>query len=136
MKGNLLGNFMPVQMGFGVKGGCEAIVHAVRTFLQDPDFEIIVKIDVANAFNSAARDIMIQKVKASIPALYPFFHQCYANETNLGFGDDIITSKTGCQQGDPAAPGLFSLVINDTIKSLHSKLNVWYLDDGLAWWSG
>lgn len=82
---NLLCDFKPHQMGFGVKGVCEAAVHATRTFLIDPDFEILVKIDVANAFNSAARDIMLQKVKTFVPDLYPFFHQCYATDTFLCF---------------------------------------------------
>lgn len=130
MKNNLLNDLMPHQMGFGIHGGSEVAVHAVRLFLNDPDAEIIIKVDVANALNSAARDVMLRKVKESIPALYPFFHQCYAKESYLCFGEDIILSKTGCQQGDPAGPGLFSLVINNSIKSLTSKLNVWFLDDG------
>ena len=36
----------------------------------------------------------------------------------------------GVQQGDPLGPFLFSLTINQLIKSCQSELNVWYLDDG------
>ena len=42
----------------------------------------------------------------------------------------MILSETGLQQGDPAGPALFSLTIDNLIKSLTSELNVWYLDDG------
>lgn len=119
----LLTDFIPHQMSFGVKGGCEAAVHAVRTFLNDEEAEIIVKIDLSNAFNSAVRDTMLYKVTTSIPAFHPFFHQCYAKETYLCSGNDIITSRTGCQKGDPANRFWVCSVLNDSI-NLNSKLSV------------
>lgn len=73
-----------------------------------------------NVSNSTTQDIMLKKVKESIPSLYPFFYQCYAKEIYLYFKNDIILS----------GPGLFSFVINDSIKSSNTKLNVWFLDDG------
>ena len=58
-------------------------------------------------------------------------YQCYAYESSLLFGSqDIINSKEGVQQGDPLGPFLFSLAINDLVKSCESPLNLWYLDDG------
>ena len=46
------------------------------------------------------------------------------------YRDKVILSEEGAQQGDPEGPPLFSDTINDTIRSLCSKLNLWYLDDG------
>ena len=46
------------------------------------------------------------------------------------YRDKIILLEEGAQQGDPEGPPLFSDIINDTIRSLCSKLNLWYLDDG------
>lgn len=103
---------MPYQMGFGVKGGSEAIVHAVRTFLNDQDAEIIVKIDVSNASNSAARDIMLQKVKTSKQKHH--FYQ-FNSSINVMLRKLTYVSETTllCQklnaskviQQDPAFPG-------------------------------
>ena len=54
----------------------------------------------------------------------------YAKPSFLFHREKIILSEEGAQQGDPEGPPLFSDTINDTIKSLCSKLNLWYLDDG------
>ena len=47
----------------------------------------------------------------------------------LFYGDSVIKSCEGTQQGDPA-PALFSDSIQDLIDSLESKINLLYLDDG------
>ena len=46
------------------------------------------------------------------------------------YGDSVIKSCGGTQQGDPESPALFSDSIQDLIDSLESKINLWYLDDG------
>ena len=44
---------LPVQVGVGTPGGCEAAVHASRRFLAHmSEDEILVKLDFTNAFNS------------------------------------------------------------------------------------
>ena len=73
---------------------------------------------------------MLKKVKEKFPRIYPYIYQCYAQHSNLFFGDWKIDSATGCQQGDPLGPPLFCLVINECIQELLSDLNTWYLDDG------
>ena len=78
---------------------------------------------------------MLDLVKSNVPEIYPYVYQCYFKESNLFFGMNaangcIINSDEGIQQGDPLGPFLFSLTINQLIKSCQSKLNVWYLDNG------
>ena len=46
------------------------------------------------------------------------------------FGDEIIESAEGVQQGDPLGPLLFALTIHTLVGSLQSPLNCWFLDDG------
>ena len=46
------------------------------------------------------------------------------------YGDSVIKSCEGTQQGDPDSPALFSDSIQDLIDSLESKTNLWYLVDG------
>jgi len=47
----------------------------------------------------------------------------------LKFGDFVISSEEGVQQGDPLGPLEFCLVINPLIRSLSSELCVGFLDD-------
>lgn len=122
--------FEPVQLGFGVRGGCEAAVHALRTYLNTGDCEVLLKIDVKNAFNSVNRDALLSEIKSNIPELYNYLLHCYADPTNLMYRSNELSSEVGCQQGDPLGPAIFSLAINPIIQNLASKFNVWYLDDG------
>lgn len=52
--------------------------------------------------------------------------QCYKNTSLLFYGEEIISSEIGAQQGDPL---LFALTIHPIIKKLKSELKVWYLDE-------
>ena len=56
--------------------------------------------------------------------------QLYNSITNLFYGNEIIASAEGMQQGDPMGPLGFSLAINGLITRLKTDLNCWYLDDG------
>ena len=69
-------------------------------------------------------------VHRKIPKIYNYVYQNYGQHSSLLFGDGIIESSEGVQQGDPLGPFLFSLGIMDIVKSMHSELNIWYLDDG------
>jgi hypothetical protein len=122
--------FEPVQLGFGIKGGCEAAVHALRTFLSNAPCDVLVKIDVKNAFNSVNRDTLLTEIKTNVPEIYNYLLHCYAEPTKLIYRNTVISSEVGCQQGDPLGPAIFSLAINPVIQNLKSKFNVWYLDDG------
>jgi hypothetical protein len=70
------------------------------------------------------------KVLEHAPSIYPYVWQSYSQESNLYFGDHVVKSKEGVQQGDPLGPFLFSLGINDLIGQCKSHFNIWYLDDG------
>ena len=122
----------PHQFGFGSPNGCEIAAHASRIFCSAPggSNRLICKIDFKNAFNSVRRDVILSLVLQYVPELYPFVFQCYRHATTLSFGDFIIESVEGVQQGDPLGPLLFCLAIKELIGRLRSTLNVWYLDDG------
>jgi hypothetical protein len=62
--------------------------------------------------------------------MYPYLWQCYSEPSFLYYGENVILSEVGAQQGDPTGPLAFSLAIQPLINSLSSDLNVWYLDDG------
>ncbi|KAJ0173779.1 hypothetical protein K1T71_010928 [Dendrolimus kikuchii] len=122
--------FAPNQLGFGIKGGCEAAVHALRTFVTSNACEAILKVDVKNAFNSVNRCTLLAEIKNHFPKIYNYIRQCYGENSFLVYQENLIHSATGCQQGDPLGPAIFSLAIHPIIQKLNSKFNVWYLDDG------
>ena len=126
-----LGSYLrPVQLGYGIKGGCEASVHAVRSFLRtQSSMKVLLKVDFSNAFNSIKRSEILKRIKDRCPQAYYYSYQSYAYETNLYYQNEIIASATGVQQGDPMGPALFSLGVHELATNLSSLLNIWYLDD-------
>ncbi len=60
----------PTQIGVNTHGGCEAAVHATRTYLllNRNSSKILLKIDFANAFNSVERDVMLNEIKKHTPS--------------------------------------------------------------------
>lgn len=129
----------PLQLGVGVRGACEAIVHAFNSLVESlsPSCNpiAILLIDISNAFNSVNRSRLLSEVARHFPELLPWVKFCYAQPSHLLFGDKRILSSSGIQQGDPLSTLLFSLTIHPVLSRLAEKYsslaaNVWYLDDG------
>ena len=57
-------------------------------------------------------------VLEKLPKIYNYVFQNYGQKSNLFFGDDILDSSEGVQQGDPLGPFLFSLGTMDIVKSM------------------
>ncbi|GAV08660.1 hypothetical protein RvY_18322 [Ramazzottius varieornatus] len=118
----------PEQVGCGTRGGAEAAVHAVRSFLEEGKTasKILLKLDFKNAFNTIRRDVLIQIVHDTMPMYLPFVWQ---STVKVGVWRHVLESASGVQQGDPLGSSLFCLAIERLTKGLTSPLNVWYLDD-------
>lgn len=89
----------PIQNGFGIKGGAEAIVHAVRAFVEanHPNPMAVIKFDYRNAFNELFRKFLLGEVKKTAPSLFPMMQQAYRCPSDLYYGDIIIKSQRGTQ---------------------------------------
>ena len=131
--------FSPLQVGVGVKGGVEAVVHAIRFLVDDTpipaDSKWVLQLDFANAFNTIAREKVFKEVRTHFPQLSLWVESCYGSQAFLRFGEAIITGTTGLHQGDPLASFLFALAlfpllvkIKEDVPELLAQL--WYLDDG------
>ncbi|KAJ2952400.1 hypothetical protein O0L34_g6708 [Tuta absoluta] len=59
----LSSKFEPKQLGFAIKGGCEAAVHATREFLELAGGEVLLKVDIKNAFNTIDRGVLLSAVR-------------------------------------------------------------------------
>jgi hypothetical protein len=123
--------FLPVQIGFGVPRATESAGHAARAYVAGlQPGQGLLKLDFKNAFNMVRRDTMFQIVLEELPELYPFIHTCYSSASLLNFGDHVLLSDEGFQQGDPLGPLLFCATSLKLARSMTSEFNVWYLDDG------
>src|SRR5207245_6185140 len=68
----------PKQLGFGVRGGADAVVHAARNYLSNiEDGKALLKIDFSNAFNCLRRDSILEAVSELFPELLSFVASCY-----------------------------------------------------------
>ncbi len=128
--------FGDLQLGVGRKCGIEHTVFSCRNCTEahtnDPDF-VGLKVDMKNAFNTLLRDKMLQSAK-QFPELAHWLAASYGSHSHLWFGEFVLSSQTGVQQGDPLGPLLFALTLMETIaeiERLHPLLNKWYLDDGV-----
>ena len=128
---DVIGEYLgPHQLGYGTKGGCEAAVHAARHLIDNTREPLVfVKIDIKNAFNTIHRSHVLNQVSTNMANVYKFFHSAYAEPSTLFFDTYTIPSSTGVQQGDPGAPALFSIGIQQALQNLRSRFNTWYLDD-------
>ena len=86
--------------------------------------------DLKIAFNSLKRDKMLDTILRKRRQFYNYTHSAYSETSHLFFGDKVIQSQEGCQQGDPEGPALFYDTIQDLVNQMVSQYNVWYLDDG------
>jgi len=121
----------PLQLGFGVKQGAEAAAHAARCYIRNlGPGEALLKIDFANAFNTVNRDEVFESIADYAPELLPFIDVCYGQPTFLCYGDHVIMSEVGMQQGDPLGPMGFCTSTQKMIQGIETNYSQWYLDDG------
>jgi len=113
----------PRQLGFGVAGGIEAAIRAARCFLENMETgKLFVKVDFRNAFNTVRRDVILETVTNHLPELLPFATSTLSGSSDLQFGDLMLQSEVGAQQGDPLGPLYFCLAIVELLKSMKSEL--------------
>ena len=130
--------FLPYgQVGVGIRGGLEAAVHTLRSFVATHGADqnlCCLKLDMRNAFNECSRSSLLHRTRKELPELFAWIQWCYATAGELRFGSHQVLSTTGVQQGDPLGPLLFSLVLLEALDEVGGldalSLCLWYLDDG------
>ena len=125
-------DFHGTQFGCGTSRVAEIAAQLFRNLIENEKNagNVNLKMDFKNAFNSLKRDKMLDTVFRKRRRIYNYTHSAYSETYHLFFGDKVIQSQEGCQQGDPEGPALFSDTIQDLVNQRVSQYNVWYLDDG------
>ena len=116
----------PIQLGVGVSGGCENIIHNLQHLLEDNNKPVaVLSIDCKNAFNSIDRSAVIKTLfdLPELNKLWRLVHWAYSAPSDLFIRDNSgnlypgIQSATGVRQGDPLGPVLYAL----GVKSIYSE---------------
>ena len=76
------------------------------------------------------RDNLFQTIHDVLPELYPSVHMCYASSSLLNFGEYLLLSDEGVQQGDPIGSLLFCVSSLKLARGMTSEFNLWYMNDG------
>ena len=129
--------FWPTQLGVGIKSGAETGIHTVRAWTKRHEGahnKVLLKLDFSNAFNRISRCQVLESAVMHFPGLARWVTWCYQQPSALRFGDTMIPSAGGVQQGDPLGPLLFATAIHQLTQDLRAgplDLALFYLDDGI-----
>ena len=131
--------FFPLQIGVSQAMGTEIGLETARQWCDRNSSNptaVFVKIDFSNAFNCVERQAFLEECRHRFPGLSRWAEWCYANPSRLHFGEDILSSERGVQQGDPLGPLFFSLALQPLLVQLKEgttenglQLVYSYLDD-------
>jgi len=143
LKSEVGNQLLPIQYGIGIKGGCEMIVHTTTNWttqiLQEGlnGNNIVIKLDLKNAFNTIDRNAIRHGIKNYAPKLLTYFDWAYGRTTdiNLQTGFTVAQSCTGVRQGDPLGPLLFCLGLQAELSaatSLKLKVDCYSLMDDIT----
>ena len=75
------------------------------------------------------RDSILEAVAKHFPELLAFAQSTMDQESVLQFGDFVLQSAEGAQQGDPLGPLYFCLAFKELLESQQSELALGFLDD-------
>ena len=78
----------PLQLGVGVKGGTEAVLHSFNRIIRQENMEdestkVLALIDFENAFNGIFRQVILDIVLHKFPSIYPWVAFCYSVSSPL-----------------------------------------------------
>ena len=118
----------PIQLGVGLSGGTEAVLHAFNRAIRSEQLvsedQILSLVDFENAFNEVSRQRFLDIILLRFPAIYPWVSFCYSIGAPLFVQRDIIYATTGVQQGDPLGPVLFALVLHPFLQHLRDVFSL------------
>lgn len=123
------------QLGVGVKGGVEALAHALHRYtshaLGSPSPVVLVRLDLTNAFNETLRGAFL--ADDVLAPLQPYLRAAYGSASTIHYRQLSISATAGFDQGCPAAPLAFSTTLARVMPPSDAlEFMAWDLDDGVV----
>ena len=133
---NCLQALQPLQIGVGSKGPViPSAILAVKSWIAEmADDEILLKIDIANAYNTIDRQACLAGVAKFCPDLLRWARWCLDGANHVYYDHEVILCSRGVQQGDPLAPMLFSVglhLVAERLLSMPELRSILFLDDAI-----
>ena len=134
----------PIQLGVGISGGCESIVHNLQHALELGDHPVAaLAIDFKNAFNCVSRKSMLEALYSHPQLQYIWrlvdFAYSVPSDLYIRNGDGKlwpgIYSAQGVRQGDPLSSLLFALTIQpiyEAVVQTHPTLKATAIHDDIT----
>ena len=63
--------------------------------------QLFLKIHIRNTFNTLRKDTILGVIAKHFPELLPYVTSTINNPSDLQFGEFVLFSEEGAQQGDP-----------------------------------
>ena len=114
------------QVGVGIPGGADIIVHRANRLLRTK--KMALSLDITNGFNEVQRAFVLAQLRKTEQArpLIPFFHLAYGADAKLlyrvGEETKVILSREGIRQGDPTSSLLFAIALQPALVAAAEEL--------------
>jgi hypothetical protein len=114
------------EHGVGVKGSTETMAHLIRSKLATDGDNVVLSVDMTNAFNTIPRATVLREVRRHCPAMYPMAVAQLATPAVVEFRDRAsnapftVNMREGVTQGSPLGGAFFSFGFASVLSQIES----------------
>jgi len=117
--------FKGMQYAGGMRHGIDAAILKVKACLVERPNNVVMSVDIANAFNEGRRGPMMDRVRATLPEVLPWACTLYGTPTPLHLrGVRAMHSRSGQRQGDALSMLLFCATLQPAIEEADAHVRL------------
>jgi len=117
----------PQQCGVGVQGAYSLLSMGLQQYINlrhskgESDWAVL-QLDFKNAFNTIQRSKLLDSTRKYCSQAVAWMETCYSFPSPLFCGDnEVLSSASGVQQGDPCGPAGFCWGIQDIVQDIEGS---------------